>query len=326
MLLVQASSHRHGAPGTVAVRFARDADGRTASAHREEMALAPDTELLRLPITFVAADGSVQHSPFITARFGETETLLVLDTGSEVHLLTKELSDIIGLMLAEGEEGVDHSGATMPSWTAGSVPMSAGGATLSLDDVVVIPAPGPFPGWGVGGILSPQHLRTDATAVLDLVDDELLLVAGAAREAAERIAARHPGGTLVTLPRDGRSATPVISAALDGFPPTPTLVNSGGRHTEFDVDVVPGLVHATLERLGGGVSGSDVMGSVVGPRTVLVGDARLAVPDLALRSGMGYPGAMLGMDVLRGTVVACDARPDGDVLIWLPGGVAVATH
>ena len=53
---------------------------------------------------------------------GGIDTLLVLDTGSDVHILTKELVDELGLDVEEGEEGVDHSGATMPSWSVADAP------------------------------------------------------------------------------------------------------------------------------------------------------------------------------------------------------------
>jgi hypothetical protein len=275
-------------------------------------------ELLRTPITFVAGDGSSVHSPMIRAAVGGIDTLLVLDTGSEVHLLTRELSDQIGLSLAEGEEGIDHSGATMPSWTAGVVPMLAGGVELALRDVVVIPAPAPFPGWGVGGILSPQHLHPDAFMVLDQVDDELLLLGGTADAVATWLAQRHPGLTTLRLARDGTSTTPVVRGAIVPFDETAVLVNSGGKRTEFDVTVVPGLAPATLERLGGGVSGSDVMGSVVGAQTLSIGGLSMPVADLALREGMISPHAMIGRDLLRGTVVACDANPAGEVFWQVP--------
>ena len=272
-------------------------------------------ELLRAPITFVAGDGSAVHSPMIRATVGGIDTLLVLDTGSEVHLLTRELSDEIGLSLAEGEEGIDHSGATMPSWTAGVVPMRVGGVELALRDVVVIPAPAPFPGWGVGGILSPQHLHPDAYMVLDQLDDELHLMDGDADAVATWLAERHPDLTTLRLPRDGKSTTPVVGGAILPFEETAVLVNSGGKHTEFDVTVVPDLAPATPERLGGGVSGSDVMGSVVGAQILAIGGVQVPVAALALREGMIYPHAMIGRDLLRGTVVACNDDPGGE-LFW----------
>ena len=138
-----------------------------------------DVEILTsVPIAFEGADGAPQHAPLVAGRVGGLDTRLVLDTGSEVHLLTKELVDRLGLAVEEGEEGTDHSGATMPSWTVEDVGLELDALELTLRDVVAIPAPKPFPGWGIGGILSPQHLHPSAWTVVDLVENELVLVEG----------------------------------------------------------------------------------------------------------------------------------------------------
>lgn len=275
-------------------------------------------DLLRAPIVFTATDGSTVHSPMINARVGGAEMLFVLDTGSEVHLLTKELADELGLQLAEGEEGVDHSGATMPSWTAGDVRVRVGEHELTLGDVVVIPAPAPFPGRGIGGILSPQGLEPTAWAVVDLVRDELLVIAAGLDELASWLAKRSPELTTIRLDRDGKTPTPVVRAAIKPFAETEVMLNTGGRGTEFDVTAVPELEAGDAERLGGGVSGSDVMGSLGGEQILAVGGAELHVPRLALRERMPYPYGLVGMDVLRGTVLACNSDPGGRVFWQVP--------
>ena len=108
----------------------------------------PVRVLATAPITFDGADGSTGHAPLVAGSVGGIDTLLVLDTGSDVHILTKELVDELGLDVEEGEEGVDHSGATMPSWSVADVPLGLGDAELTLRDLVSIPAPGPFPAEG----------------------------------------------------------------------------------------------------------------------------------------------------------------------------------
>ena len=75
-----------------------------------------------------------------------------------------------------------------------------GDARLTLSDVVAIPAPKPFPGWGVGGILSPQHLHPSAVAVMDLVVGELLLIEADDAAVGAWMAERRTG------PRDPRPA------------------------------------------------------------------------------------------------------------------------
>jgi hypothetical protein len=271
------------------------------------------TELLRLGIAFQADDGSTVHSPLVAATVGGVETLFVLDTGSDVHLLTTEVAERIGLVLTEGEEGTDHSGASLPSWSAGDVGMSAGGTDLRLRDVVVIPPPPPFPARGIGGILSPQHLDPDARVVVDLAGEELALVDASPGDVNAWLAGRSATATTVSLERDGRTATPVVQAAIEPFAETATMLNTGGRRTEFDEIVVPGLAGGDSERLGGGVSGADVVGTLVGDQVLVVAGARIPLPSLAVRPEIGYPPAMIGMDVLRGTVLALDADPAGTV-------------
>ena len=109
------------------------------------------TELLRVPICFKGTDGSELHAPMVEATVGGVRTLLVLDTGSDTHLLNKELVDQIGLAVEPGETGTDHAGTVMPSWTVGTVSADLAELTLPLTDVVVIPAPRPSPAGASAG-------------------------------------------------------------------------------------------------------------------------------------------------------------------------------
>ena len=245
----------------------------------------------------------------------------MLDTGSEVHLLTKELVDRLGLAVEEGEEGTDHSGATMPSWSVEDVDLRFGELELPLRGVVAIPAPAPFPGWGVGGILSPQHLHESALTVIDLVDDELLLVEGSDADVLAWLAGRSPGLATLTLQRDEGFPSVVVRAAISPHPELPTMLNTGGRNTEFAADAVPGAsAAAASERLGGGVSGADVLGAKVGEATLVVAGHDLSVASLAVRAAMHEPRGLVGMDVLRGTVLAVGADVGRPVLWQIPAG------
>ena len=265
--------------------------------------------LARVPIIFDVADGGTEHAPLVIGAVGGVVTRLVLDTGSEVHLLNRELVDEIGLATAAGEEGTDHSGATMPSWSVEDVGLALGDARLTLRDVVAIPAPKPFPGWGVGGILSPQHLHPTAIAVIDLAADELLLVEADDATLDAWLAARSPGFETLVLPRDAGFATPVVEAAVAPYPAIPTLLDSGGRGTEFAAAAVPGLASGEMTRIGGGVSGADVVAASAGRQTLVVGRRELRVDSLEVRSSMHDPQGIIGMDMLRGTVLALSADP-----------------
>ncbi len=279
--------------------------------------------LTRVPITFEVAGGGREHAPLIVGRVGGLVTRLVLDTGSEVHLLTKELVDRIGLAVEEGEEGTDHSGATMPSWAVEDVSLELGDIKVTLRNTVSIPAPAPFSGGGVGGILSPQHLDPSACAVIDLVSDEFLLVEGSDAAVTGWLAERSPTLTTLVLARDEEFSSVVVRAAISPHPEIPTMLNTGGRHTEFASDAVPGLAGSASKRLGGGVSGADVIGAEVGEATLLVAGHELRVPSLAVRTAMHDPQGLVGMNVLRGTILAVWADPSRPVLWQIPatGGV-----
>ncbi|MFN2471785.1 MAG: retropepsin-like aspartic protease [Gaiellaceae bacterium] len=282
--------------------------------------MSPDDvrTLTRVPISFEVADGSTQHSPTIVGRLGGLTARLVLDTGSEVHLLTKELVDQIGLAVEDGEEGTDHSGATMPSWAVEDVELQLGKVEMTLRKIVAIPAPPPFPGWGIGGILSPQHLHPSAHAIIDLVARELLLVDGSDAAVAAWLAERSSALTTLTLDRDGAFPSVVVDAAISPYAAVPAMLNTGGRHTEFSSDAVPGLAGATPERLGGGVSGADVIGARAGEATLVVAGHELQVSSLAVRRSMQDPQGLVGMDVLRGTILAVAADVRRPVLWQIP--------
>ena len=266
-------------------------------------------------ITFGTLDGSPQHAPLIIASIGGVETRVVLDTGSEVHILTKELVDRLGLSLEPGEEGVDHSGATMPSWSVEDAALTVGAIELTLGGVVSIPAPAPFPGKGIGGIVSPQHLHPTAVAVIDLVGDELLLVEADDDEVAAWLTERSPSLKMLSLERDASFPTVVVQTAVQPCDEIPVMLNTGGKRTEFSRAAVPGLGDGAAERLGGGVSGTDVIGSTAGAQVLVVADHAVRVDTLAVRDSMHDPQGMVGMDVLRGTILAFAADP-GRRVVW----------
>jgi hypothetical protein len=264
--------------------------------------------LVDLPITFDVGNEPT-HAPVIDAFVGGTATRLILDTGSTDHVLTIELARTVGLAAEPGEPGTDHAGASVESWTLGEVGARLGGHELTLEDTVAIAGPAPFEGWGVGGFLSPQHLDPDAFAVLDLVGDRFLLVdaGGDDRAVVRDLARQHPELNVVTLQRLAGEATPVVLAAIDPFPPVPTMLNTGGRGTEFATDAVPGLVGVEPDRVGHGVGGPAVRGTLVGVHTLRVGAATFRVPGLLVRDEVGSMQGLIGMDVLRGTVLVVSA-------------------
>ncbi len=94
------------------------------------------------------------------------------------------------------------------------------------------------------------------------------------------------------------------------------MLNTGGRTTEFTSASLGGLQGSVPERLGKGVGGQDVPGSEVVDRVLRVGEARFAVPSLLIRDEIGTLSGLVGMDVLRGTVLVVGADRDRPI-IWL---------
>jgi len=257
----------------------------------------------------------------VLATIGAIHSRLVLDTGSDVHLLTKEIVEAAGLPLdaMEDESGTDHAGAQVASWFVGAVPIRLTGATGSggqrvLPEVIAIPAPAAFIDAGIGEALSPQRLDPSAYAVLDHVADELLLVDGSPADVAAFLRERRPRPAVLALPRSREAGVPLVQAAIDGYPVTPFLVNTGSRDTEVDPVTVPGLPAGELHTIGRSVSGAPVLAGTAGPQVLQVAGMRVALPSVMLRPEMGDPPAMLGQDVLRGSVLAVGPDPAGPVL------------
>jgi hypothetical protein len=68
-------------------------------------------------------------------------------------------------------------------------------------------------------------------------------------------------------------------------------------------------------------SGGDAFGSVVADQTLEVGETRVAVPQLILRDEMEGRGGLVGMDVLRGTILTVRADPARSVIWQVPAAI-----
>jgi hypothetical protein len=272
--------------------------------------------LVDVPITFETGDGSIVHSPMVHATVGGVATRLILDTGSTDHVLTKELIDRVGVDAEPAEDGIDHAGAAVPSWFVGDLEIRIAAQPFALRNVVAIAAPPPFVGWGVGGFLSPQHLHPTARVLIDLLNDRLVVVARSDADVDAWLIARLPSLWPIVLDRIPDEPTVAVPAAIEPFPAVPTMLNTGGRQTEFASTTIPGLRGTRDGRGGTGVGGGRVAGSDVGERVLLVGGVRIGLRRLVVRDEMENPPGLVGMDVLRGTALICSADV-GRGVVWL---------
>ena len=274
--------------------------------------------LVDVPITFETADGTTVHSPMIHATIGGVSTRLILDTGSTDHVLTKEVIDRVGVDAVPAEDGTDHAGAAVPSWSVGDLEVRIAGQPFAIRDVVAIAAPPPFAAWGVGGFLSPQHLHATARIMIDLLNDRSWSSSRPELDVDEWLSVRVPSLRPIVLDRIADEPTVAVPAAIEPFATVSTMLNTGGRQTEFASAAVPGL-RGTADGQGGtGVGGGRVVGSDVGERVLLVGGARIPVPRLVVRDGMDDPPGLVGQDVLRGTALICSADHERGSCGWCP--------
>ncbi len=272
--------------------------------------------LVDVPITFGTEGGTTVHAPMIHATVGGIGTRLILDTGSTDHVLTKELIDRVGVDAEPAEDGTDHAGAAVPSWSVGALEVRIAAQPFALRDVVAIAGPPPFAGWGVGGFLSPQHLHPTARILIDLLNDRLVVAGPSVADVDGWLIARVPSLWPIVLDRVPTEPTVAVPTAIEPFPAVPTMLNTGGRQTEFASAAIPGL-HGTPNVSGGtGVGGGRVVGSDVGERVLLVGDVRIGLRRLVVRDEMESPPGLVGMDVLRGTALICSADVRRGV-VWL---------
>jgi len=295
--------------------------------------------VLRAPLRFDRQDGTPEHAPMVLAAIGAIHTRLVLDTGSDVHLLTREVAEAAGLAMAGEDDGTDHTGTdhtgtdhagtAVSSRLVGDVPITLLEAAdapsmLTLHDVVAIPAPAAFAAAGIGGILSPHRLDQRAYAVVDEVADELLLVDGSLDDVRELLLQRRPAPAVLVLTRESTRDVPIVEAGVGAYPAVPFLFNTGSRDTEVARDAAPGLAGGAVEVIGRSVSGAEILGSPAGPQVLRMATGRVALDAVMLRSEMGEPPAMLGQDVLRGTVLAVGPER-GSPVLWqvatVDGGV-----
>jgi hypothetical protein len=270
--------------------------------------------LLDVPITFDVGDQQT-HAPMIHATVAGTPTKLILDTGSTDHILTIELAEQVGLQAEPGEPGTDSTGALVQSWTLGEVAVEVSDQEFVLRDVVAITAPAPFPGFGIGGILSAQHLQPGTWAVLDLAAERFVLLDGEEADVTVWLLERTPDLQLVRLERVPGDGTILVRAAIEPFEVVVTMLDSGGKRTQFTQAAVRGVSHGPQASSGRGVGGGESFGAEVRGQTLIVGQARLPLEALIVSPEMDGRDGLVGMDVLRGTVLTVSGDPHRPV-IW----------
>ena len=274
--------------------------------------------LLAEPITFATADGTT-HAPLVEAVVNGVRTLLILDTGASDHLLTVDLCEKAGVASEPGEPGTDSTGSSVPSWQAHEITVRVGEAHFAFSEVVAIGTPPPFRSMGIGGILSPQHLQLGAYVVLDLAAGRIAMP-GAVDDLDTWLADTYPGLRTVRLPAIDGDGTVLVEAAIDSFSPVVTMLDTGAKATYVAQAAVPGLGLGGIPRsTGRGVGGTESFGIDVPGRELHVGEATLPADLLIAGHDLGTYGCVVGMDLLRGTVLVVGGPPASPIR-WLMQG------
>ena len=185
---------------------------------------------------------------------------------------------------------------------------------LPVSDVVAIEGPPRLDDLGVGGFLSPQRLSSVYWVAVDLVADRLLLIDADASSVNVWIDDAYPGLQHLSLERKSKELL-VVDAAIKPHPPVATMLNTGTEESEFARAAVPHL-RGDHHNRGLGVSGAEVAGQVISDQVLEVGEAKFSLPQLLVRDDMPQLQGMIGMDLLRGSVLVISPKAD-DPIHWL---------
>ena len=270
--------------------------------------------------------GQALHCPMVAATIAGCTTKLIVDTGATSHLLTRELIQRAGLHAVASAPGRDVAGDSVPSWSVGDVLADIEGARFTLQDVTAIDGPEPFREWGVGGFLSPQHLAADATVVLDLAVNRLAIVVGGLERVSSDL--RDRLGEFVVLEGVRHSADTLgLRVRISPAPPIVAILDTGAAETEVAAAALGRTADGPAVSSGRGVGGSSIEVRSLTDQILEVASARLPIARLGIRDTIPAPEdareseiplALIGMDLLRGTVIVIPPRPRTSLLWFVP--------
>lgn len=279
------------------------------------------TLVAEAPIVFEAR-GQKLPVPLVPGRIQDQEGLLLLDTGSSHNALTRAFADAHGLVGTPAGTGRDHAGDAVKTELASATEWHVGAFARRLEDTVIVPGPPPFAPLGIVGFLSPQRLFAGSTVVLDFPGGRLFALSGSEAAIARWLAARYPAAERVPLPRvAGPHANKLyVTAQLAGGVAATAEIDSGGTMTEFAESLLPPAEPAPEAATSKAVGGRTRTARVVSGQALALGSLDFGPMKIKARPAGAPPEVLLGIDLLRRTVLVIPAETAAPLLFLRPGG------
>lgn len=274
--------------------------------------------IAEVPINF-AARGQKLPVPLIPAQVCGVDGLLLIDTGSSHNALTRDFAEAHDLTNATATIGRDHAGETVTTSLAQTADWQLGEFRRPVEDAVVVAGPPPFKPLGIVGFLSPQNFFGAAHVVLDFPAGRLVALAGDANAARAWAVARYPGAELAVLPRAAGPHTQklYVQAQLASGASVVAEIDTGGSTTEFAANLLPAEdTDETVTSVT--VSGKKRAARVVDGQTLSLGGMKFGPLKVKARPTGTGPAMLLGIDLLRQTVLILPAAPNAPIVVLRP--------
>lgn len=274
--------------------------------------------LVDVPLGF-SARGQKLPVPLVPVRLHGSDGLLLVDTGSSHNALTRDFAEAHDLAGAPAGTGRDHAGEAVTTSPAKAIDWELGAFSRRVEDAIVVAGPPPFKPLGIVGFLSPQNFFGTASVVLDFPAGRLLALPGDANAARAWAESRYPDAEIAVLPRAaGPHARKLyVQAQLASGELVVAEIDTGGSTTEFAENLLPADGNGeTLTSVA--VSGKKRAARLVEGQALSLGGMKFGPLKVKARPTDAAPAVLLGIDLLRHTVLILPAASDAPVLVLRP--------
>ncbi len=263
-----------------------------------------------------SAGGHPLPVPVVNAELYGTRGLLIVDTGSSHNAIARAWADERKFGQTPPASGRDHAGTAMTVAVAPPGKWQIGATSRTLDDTVITPTPAAFAPLGIVGFLSPQNFFEHGFVVLDFAAGRLTVLEGSPPAVEAWLRPQNPRARLTALARE-RGIDPrkiFVRARLPGRDPVVAEIDTGGSFTEFDDNLLPAS-DPTEVATSLSVTGKKASARLVAGQTVILGELSFGPMKVKARAPIAGFAALIGMDLLRRTVVVIPPGQDAPLLL-----------